>query len=44
MVNRPLIRNNLNEQLKIYYSYLDEAMKDSLNNNNNNTENRALSQ
>jgi hypothetical protein len=32
---------------KIYYSYLDEAMKDSLNNNNNNnnnTENRALSQ
>ena len=42
MINRSSIRNNLNEQLKIYYSYFDEPMKDSLNNNN--TENRALSQ
>jgi hypothetical protein len=39
MINRPPIKNNLNEQLKIYYAYRDEATKDRLSN----TENRPSS-
>ncbi len=38
--NRPPIKNNLNEQLKIYYSYRDETRQNHLNN----IENRSLSQ
>ncbi|CAF3569054.1 unnamed protein product [Rotaria sordida] len=37
---RPPIKNNLNEQLKIYYAYRDEAIRERLNN----TENRPLPQ
>ncbi|CAF3090085.1 unnamed protein product [Rotaria sp. Silwood2] len=37
---RPPIKNNLNEQLKIYYTYRDEAIREHLNN----VENRPLSQ
>ena len=33
---RPAIKNNLNEQLKIYYAYRDKPMKSQ--------ENRSLSQ
>ncbi len=40
MINRPPIKNNLNEQLKIYYTYRDETTKDRLNN----IENRPVSQ
>jgi hypothetical protein len=40
MINRPPIKNNLNEQLKIYYAYRDEAIQNRLNN----TENRPLFQ
>ncbi len=40
MKKRPPIKNNLNEQLKIYYAYRDDATRDRLNN----TENRPLSQ
>ncbi len=42
MINRPPIKNNLNEQLKIYYAYRDENIQNRLNNNN--TENQSLSQ
>ncbi len=37
--NRPPIKNNLNEQLKIYYAYRDQTGQDHLNN----IENRSLS-
>ncbi|CAF0746181.1 unnamed protein product [Adineta steineri] len=40
MINRPPIKNNLNEQLKIYYAYRDEATRIHLNNK----ENRSLLQ
>ncbi len=40
MINRPPIKNNLNEQLKIYYAYRDETRQNHLNN----IENRSLSQ
>ncbi|CAM4861610.1 unnamed protein product [Rotaria socialis] len=38
--SRPVIKNNLNEQLKIYYAYREEVTRERLNN----TENRPLSQ
>jgi hypothetical protein len=41
MINRPPIKNNLNEQLKIYYAYRDEQIQNRLNNNK---ENRSLNQ
>jgi len=38
MINRPPIKNNLNEQLKIYYAYRDENIQ------NRKTDNQSLSQ
>jgi hypothetical protein len=38
MINRPPIKNNLNEQLKIYYAYRDEDIQ------NRKTDNQSLSQ
>jgi len=39
--NRPIIKNNLNEQLKIYYAYRDEHLQNRLINNK---ENQSLEQ
>lgn len=33
--NRPPIKNNLNEQLKIYYAYRNETKRECLNNTEN---------
>lgn len=41
MRERPVIKNNLNEQLKIYYAYRDEDLQNRLINN---TENRSFDQ
>jgi hypothetical protein len=38
MRNRPPIKNNLNEQLKIYYAYRDETIQNHFNKTQNRTE------